>query len=219
LFNKMKPMRRLVHLRRINYLQFNTMARFVLKHQSKLMLSAVLLSSAFHGEVLRKKSYTVFPSDPDWRSKPRLDSSSYIWSGPDGENVFEFRYRFRRNDFMLVLQAMDLVSSTGIVKELLLGNAGHQWRLRFDTAFMILLRHLAYPARFGDHVDEFNMPSNRLCEAFHGMSDFLFVRYAYKLADLSRWTDMFPIFAQAFSRMGCPFDNNVALTDGNFVSI
>ncbi len=81
---------------------------------------------------------------------------------------------------------------------------------------MMLLRYLAYPARFGDHVEKFNMPSNRLCEAFHGMSDFLFVRYAYKLDDR---TDMFPLFAQAFSSMGCPFYNNVALIDGNFMII
>ncbi len=47
----------------------------------------------------------------------------------------------------LVLQAMDLVGTCGISKELLLGNAGHQWCLRFDTAFMILLRYLAFPAR------------------------------------------------------------------------
>jgi hypothetical protein len=72
---------------------------------------------------------------------------------------------------------MDLVSSSGTINELLLGNAEHQWQLRFDTAFMILLRYLAYPARFGDHVDEFNMPSNRLCKAFHGISDFLSVLF------------------------------------------
>jgi hypothetical protein len=28
-----------------------------------------------------------------------------------------------------------------------------------------------------------------------------------------------PLFAQAFSNMGCPIDNNVALTDGNFMNI
>ena len=113
---------------------------------------------------------------------------------------------------------MGLMDANGF-KYLMVGNEGHRWRLRFDTAFMILLRYLSFPARFADHIDEFNMPSNRIAEAFHDMSDFLYVRYAYKLSHFSVWTDMFPVFAQAFSNMDCPFDNNIALTDGNFMSI
>lgn len=91
LMNKMKSVRRLLHLRRINYPRFKIMARFVLKYQSSLMLSTMMLSSTLHEEALREKSYSIFPSDPDWRSKPRLDSTSYIWSEPRGEETFEFR--------------------------------------------------------------------------------------------------------------------------------
>jgi hypothetical protein len=97
--------------------------------------------SAFHEDVLPEIITLFFHLTP----KPRLDAALFIWSGPIGGDIFEFRYRFRRNHFILVLPVMDLVDTCGTFKELLLGNAGHQWPLRFDTAFMTLLRYLAYP--------------------------------------------------------------------------
>ena len=107
------------------------------------------------------------------------------------------------------------------VKMLRVGNSGHHWLFRVDTALTILLRHLAFPSRFADHNDEFNMPNTRIAEAFHAMNDYLFVWYAHKLTDTCRLQDMFPAFApsQAFANMQCPFDNNIALIDGNFMSI
>jgi hypothetical protein len=82
--------------------------------------------SAFHKDVLPENYHTIFSSGLECRSKPRLDAALFIWSGPIGEDIFEFRYRFRHNHSMLVLQAMDLVGTCGTSKELLLGNAGHQ---------------------------------------------------------------------------------------------
>jgi hypothetical protein len=60
LLNKMKSVQlpSLFHLHSINHALFKGMAQFMLplKHQSSLMLSAVMLSSALHEEVLREKS-------------------------------------------------------------------------------------------------------------------------------------------------------------------
>lgn len=171
--------RRLLRLHRMNHPRLHMMAMFLFRRQKNLMLSALFLSSAFLSEFLCKKSDVIFPTNPDWRCQPKLDSTSPIWDSTKGEETFEFRYRFRRSHFFIILQEMGLMDANGF-KYLMVGNEGHRWRLRFDTAFMILLRYLSFPARFADHVDEFNMPSNRIAEAFHDMSDFLYVRYAYK---------------------------------------
>ena len=40
-------------------------------------------------------------------------------------------------------------------------------KVRANICFMVLLRRLAYPCRFFDMVEDFEMPSNRLCEIFH----------------------------------------------------
>ena len=135
-----------------------------------------------------------------------------------GQQIFDFDTDYDTIVFTQVLNAMNFIVNNG-VKMLRVGNSGHLWLLRVDTALMILLRHLAFPSRFADHVDEFKMPSIRIGEAFHAMSDYLFVRYAHKLADICSWQDMFPAFAQAFANMQCPFDNNIAPIDGKFMSI
>eukprot|EP00291_Cryptomonas_curvata_P018700 CAMPEP_0172163658 /NCGR_PEP_ID=MMETSP1050-20130122/7394_1 /TAXON_ID=233186 /ORGANISM="Cryptomonas curvata, Strain CCAP979/52" /LENGTH=74 /DNA_ID=CAMNT_0012833873 /DNA_START=382 /DNA_END=603 /DNA_ORIENTATION=+ len=44
--------------------RFKSMARFLLKHQSSLMLAAMLLSSALDEEIMARKSYQKLPSDP-----------------------------------------------------------------------------------------------------------------------------------------------------------
>ena len=77
---------------------------------------------------------------------------------------------------------MNFVDNNG-VKMLRVGSSGHHWLIRVDTALMILMRHLAFPSRFADRVDEFNMPSIRIAEAFHAMNDNLFT---HQLTDISR---------------------------------
>ncbi len=70
-----------------------------------------------------QKSYGFFPEDSEWRSNPRLDSSSPIWNGPSREDIFEFRYRFCRDNFLSVLQAMHFVeAANGCFKELLVSS-------------------------------------------------------------------------------------------------
>ena len=94
-----------------------------------------------------------------------------------------------------------------------------QWYVNMDTATMILLRRLAFPNRLGDLTDEFNMPSHRICEAFHGIADVLFERFANKLSELNRWSDLFPVFSATFQSVGCPFRGMIGIIDGNFLQI
>ena len=49
-------------------------------------------------------------------------------------------------------------------------------KIRADICFMVLLRRLAYPCRFFDMVEDFGMPSNRLCEIFHTVLEIFFDR-------------------------------------------
>ena len=135
--------------------------------------------------MMHSKSYTIYPSDPNRRHLPRLDSASPLWNSVQGQQIFEFRFRLRARFFTRALTGMNFVDNNG-VKMLRVGSSGHHWLIRVDTALMILLRHLAFASRFADHVDEFNMPSIRIAEAFHAMNDNLFVRHAHKLTDISR---------------------------------
>ena len=49
-------------------------------------------------------------------------------------------------------------------------------KIRADICFMVLLRRLADPCRFFDMVEDFGMPSNRLCEIFHTVLEIFFDR-------------------------------------------
>ena len=158
--------------------RFRSLVHFFIRSRSVLYKSSYCLANVLFEEMMRLKSYTIYPSDPNWRNLPRLDSASPLWNSVQGQQIFEFRYRLRHYYFTQVLTAMNFVDNNG-VKMLRVGNSGHHWRIRVDTALMILLRHLAFPSRFADHVDEFNMPSTRIADAFHAMNDYLFVRYAH----------------------------------------
>ena len=158
-------------------------------------LGAFFLSLSFHAvqvylhcfanvlsqEMMHLKSYTIYPSDPNRLHLPQLDSASPLWNSVQGQQIFEFRFRLRARLFTRALTGMNFVDNNG-VKMLRVGSSGHHWLIRVDTALMILLRHLAFSSRFADHVDEFNMPSIRIAEAFHAMNDNLFVRYAQTYA-------------------------------------
>ena len=165
--------------------RFRSLVHFFFRSHFILYKSTYCFANVLSQEMMHLKSYTIYPSDPNRRHLPRLDSASPLWNSVQGQQIFEFRFRLRHDYFTRALTGMNFVDNNG-VKMLRVGSSGHHWLIRVDTALMILLRHLAFPSRFADHVDEFNMPSIRIAEAFHAMNDNLFVRHAHKLTDISR---------------------------------
>ena len=162
-----------------------SLVHFFFRSHFILYTSTYCFANVLSQEMMHLKSYTIYPSDPNWRHLPRLDSASPLWNSVQGQQIFEFRFRLRARLFTRALTGMNFVDNNG-VKMLRVGSSGHHWLIRVDTALMILMRHLTFPSRFANRVDEFNMPSIRIAEAFHAMNDNLFVRYAHKLTDISR---------------------------------
>ena len=84
---------------------------------------------------------------------------------------------------------------------------------------MVFLRHMAYPSRFGDLVNEFNIPSNRLCEIFHATLDWIFVKFAYRLLQPQLYCGYFTMFAFVLNNFGSPIPFLIGIIDGNFIDI
>ena len=108
----------------------------------------------------------LYPMDPF--AQP-IRFQSHCWSSAEGQKTFLFRHRFRHQDFydmLRVFSPLDItsrsVSSYAVWQErslLILS----QRSLLHD----FFLRRLAYPCRYGDLVNKYNLPSNRLCDIFH----------------------------------------------------
>ena len=71
-----------------------------------------------------------------------------------------------------------------------------------DICMMDLMRRHAYPCRFADMVLIFGIPSNRLCDIYHSMIDYIHDRYTRKLNQFEIWVSKFPEFARFFGALG-----------------
>ena len=127
------------------------------------------------------------------------------------DDLFNAFFRFKKAEF---LHIMDLMHLTG--KHILCGRKHKAQYFPADICLMVLLRRLAFPSRFVDLVLVFGIPSNRICDIYHSMIDYIYFRYAKKLNQFSIWVDKFPEFAQVFRRAGSPYPNQIMNFDGNF---
>jgi hypothetical protein len=130
------------------------------------------------------------------------------------DDTFEKMFRFRRQDFSRVLDALQL---TGTI--ILCGRERRQIRVHAEIALMVVLRRLAFPCRFVDLVNVFGMPSNRICDIFHSTVDHLYDKFARRLNQYSIWIDYFPAFARAMQEFGAPYDNLINIFDGHFIAV
>jgi hypothetical protein len=84
---------------------------------------------------------------------------------------------------------------------------------------MIFLRRMAYPSRYVDLVNEYNLPSMRIREIFHATLSWVFSKYAYRLLQPASYCGYIQLFADALTRFSPPFPNLVVIIDGSFMHI
>ena len=125
--------------------RFRSLVHFFFRSHFILYTSTYCFANVLSQEMMHLKSYTIYPSDPNRLHLPRLDSASPLWNSVQGQQIFEFRFRFRHDYFTRALTGMNFVDNNG-VKMLRVGSSGHHWLIRVDTALKILLRHHAFPS-------------------------------------------------------------------------
>ncbi len=153
------------------------------------------------------KRDTVFYPPADF---PTYGVESAYWQNHPA--LFFSRYRFRQPDLLRAMQAMELYG-----KEIMVGRKGRHVFYPAEVCLLVMLRRLAYPCRFSDLVQEFGIPSNRLCEIFHCMVDIIFEKY-HKIIEIETWVPYFDDFAAVFRHYGAPYFDLVGLIDGNFAA-
>ena len=123
-------------------------------------------SSILFLELGRMRNGVLYPMGP--YAQP-VQFQSKCWESADGQDTFWFRHRFRHADFYDVLRAFNLVDITlpDPFLRMRVGRRGHYSYFPCDVCFMIFLRRMAYPSRYGDLVNEYNIPSMRIFEIFH----------------------------------------------------
>ena len=127
------------------------------------------------------------------------------------EDLFFFKFRFRLEHFHQMLRAMDFVDQT-----FKCGAVGKKYTVRADVCLLVVLRRLSYPVRFWDLVEDFGIPSHKLCEIFHTGVDIIFERF-HAIVEFSTWLPFFQQFSQIMKEYKSPYDDLVALTDGKFL--
>jgi hypothetical protein len=157
-------------------------------------------------EACKKKIFTI-------RAHPgTYPASSFhaFWNGPQGEETFLNRYRFRRDDFQRMVMAMDLKGQI-----LRCGRPGREQIYPAEFCLLVLLRRLSYPNAFHHLVSEFGLDSNRLCDVYHAALEYIYEKYS-ALIEFSTWVPYFDRFGKALQEYGSPYDNEelVGIFDG-----
>ena len=184
----------------------------------KRTVVALVLAYMAYSSLLREASlsrHTVLFPSPGVRTLREADSR---FDGVRGEELFFHRFRFRRADFQTMMLDFNLFDGT-TYNMLSIRRSNRVRRYPSDLCLMLVLRRLSFPCRYFDLVDEFGLPSNRLCDIFKGTLQWLYETYAQRLTDFRIWVPFFREFARAMSDMGSPYDNHIALTNGTFMGI
>ena len=132
-----------------------------------VILACTVLATMSILDDINLKRETVFYPPAD---SPTYGVESTYWQNHLA--LFFSRYRFRQPDLLRAMQAMELYG-----KEIKVGRKGRHVFYPAEVCLLVMLRRLAYPCRFSDLVQEFGIPSNRLCEIFHCMVDIIFEKY------------------------------------------
>jgi hypothetical protein len=142
---------------------------------------------------------------------------------PDDFNHVEFvqQFRFRKAHFHRILCCLKDSTGQSMMNDdgpavLRLGRHRHRFRVLADSAFMVLLRRLAYPARWCDLVKILGGSITMLSDTFNSMVRILYAKFHKLVASLAPWRRHFRAFAQHLADWGCLHDNLVAIFDGHF---
>ncbi len=96
------------------------------------------------------------------------------------------------------------------------GQHGHKCTVRADHVMMVLLRRLAFPARWPD-INSIMGGSRTMCSDIYNFGLlYVYNHYMPLIQDLHRWKQDFGCFAKRLSYMGAPFDNLISFVDGHF---
>ena len=127
-------------------------------------------------------------------------------------DMFKHKFRFRLEHFHRLIRAIGFADKIFII-----GADNHKHKYRADVCLLVVLRRLSFPIRFYDMVSDFGIPSHRLCEIFHYTVDVIFARF-HAIIEFATWLPFFPQFAAILQSYGSPYDDLVALIDGNFLA-
>jgi hypothetical protein len=97
-----------------------------------------------------------------------------------------------------------------------LGRQQHKYWLRTDSAFMIFLLQMSYPARWCALMKILGGSITILSDTFNSMVRILYPKYHAILLHMGPWQHQFPAFAQHLVEWGCPHNNLVAIFDRHF---
>ena len=144
---------------------FCSLVHFFFPSHFILYKSTYCFTNILSQEMTHLKSYTIYPSDPNWRHLPWLDSASPLQNSVQGQQILEFQFRLQHDYFTQALTGMNFVDNNS-VKMLQVGNSGHHNLIRVDTALMILMSHLAF-------LDLRIMLMSSTCPAFESQKHFM----------------------------------------------
>ena len=130
--------------------------------------------------------------------------------------TFYEQFRFRREHFWMILQALHWTTATGAPKVLKFGKRRHRYTMRTDHIMMVFLRRMAFPARWPD-INQILGGSRSTCSAAYNFAlEFMFNNYVPLVQDLHRWKNRFATFAKQLKDIGAPYDNLVSFVDRHF---
>ena len=132
------------------------------------------------------------------------------------DSTFLSQFRFRKEHFWMFLQALRWTDAAGRPKTIKFGKRLHQYNMPSHYILMILLRRLAFPARWVDINLILGGAASTSSSAYNFALCYFFQHYVPLITDLHRWKHKFAEFAKRLSDMGAPFDNLVAFVDGHF---
>ena len=141
-------------------------------------------------------------------------------------------------DFVMLIFMMcwfNLVDTTlsDLFLRMRVGRRGHYSYYPCDVCFMIFLRRMAYPSRYGDLVNDYNILSMRIFEIFHATLSWVYSKTeqvclsfnlfaivgtsssclgftaSMPIVQPVRYCGYFQLFADALTSFGSPFPNPI----------
>ena len=164
---------------------------------------------------------SIMPRVNDCPSRAKRDSTCF------SDDEFRGHFKFRKHDFMRVLQALGLTTQDGHHRPVCLrvGRPGTHCIVLADWALMVLIKRLSTGGRYRDLAAVLGGGKTVLCTTFLYMLEWLYTKYKRRLRDLKFFRARIPDFIQLLENLSqhlhggpCPFTNLIAFVDGHLVT-
>jgi hypothetical protein len=135
---------------------------------------------------------------------------------------FVEQFRFRKQHFYQILTSLrddsgQYMMQDGEPIQLKFGQKRHTIYARADSALMVVLRRLAFPARWCDLQFVLGGSRSTLSATFNFMIDLLYRRYSRMATEVDPWKHHFRRFAEKLTDWGCPHTNLIGFFDGHLL--